>query len=295
MLGGLAIHPGGTYVDCTVGAGGHAFGTLEKSAPDGRLLALDLDPQALDAARQHLVPFGERVTLIQASFANLGSVARAAGFVQVDGILLDLGWSSLQLADESRGFSFQTDGPLDMRYDPHLARPAADLVNKLPADDLANLLWKYGEERRSKAIARAIARNRPLRTTTELADIVARTVGRRRGRIHPATKTFQALRIAVNNELDDLRAALPQAVQLLKPTGGRLAVISFHSLEDRIVKDFIRQEEKDCICPIEQPVCGCEHRATLRRLTKKPIVPTAAEVQRNRRSRSAKLRIAERV
>jgi len=213
----------------------------------------------------------------------------------VDGVLIDLGWSSLQLADPSRGLSFQQDGPLDMRLDPRLRRTAADLVNKLPVEALADLLRKYGEERRARAIARAIVRERPVRTTRQLADIVSATIGRRRGgRIHPATRTFQALRIAVNDELSALEDVLPQAVSLLRPGKGRLAVIAFHSLEDRIVKNFIRREERDCICPPEQIVCICNHRATLRRLVKKPIVPGADEIRRNRRSRSAKLRLAVR-
>jgi 16S rRNA (cytosine1402-N4)-methyltransferase len=283
------------YVDCTVGAAGHAQGILQQSAPDGRLLALDVDPQALDTARRRLRSFGERVVLIHASFSELASVAGEASFETVDGVLFDLGWSSLQLADPSRGLSFQKDGPLDMRLDPRLNRTAADLVNRLPMDALADLLRKYGEERRARAIARAIVRARPVRTTRQLADIVAATIGRRReGRIHPATRTFQALRIAVNDELSALEAALPQAVSLLRPGEGRLAVIAFHSLEDRIVKNFIRREERDCVCPPEQIVCVCNHQATLRRLTKKPIVPGADEIRRNRRSRSAKLRLAVR-
>jgi len=295
VLDGLAIRPGGKYVDCTTGMGGHAIGMLERSSPGGRLLALDVDPLALDVARKRLAPFAGRVTLVQTNFTNLLSVARSQGFAEVDGILMDLGWSSWQLADGSRGFSFRATGPLDMRYDPTLPETASDLVNRLPERELADLLWRFGEERRSRAIARAIVRHRPIHTAIDLAGVVSRATGGKRGRrIHPATKTFQALRIAVNHELDVLRTTLPQAVALLR-VGGRLAVISFHSLEDRIVKNYIRQEERDCICPIEQIVCSCGHRAVLRRVTRKPIVPGVDEVQRNPRSRSAKLRIAERL
>ena len=206
---------------------------------------------------------------------------------------MDLGLSSRQLDDAERGFSFSQDGPLDMRMDRDRGQSAADLVNHLSEADLADLLWQYGEERKSRRIARAITAARPLATTGQLADLVARTVGRRE-KIHPATRTFQALRIAVNDELDALRQALPQARDLLRP-GGRLAVIAFHSLEDRLVKQFYRQEARDCVCPPELPICACQHQATLRVLTSKPVRPTAGETARNPRSRSARLRIAERL
>jgi 16S rRNA (cytosine1402-N4)-methyltransferase len=294
VLSALAPQPGGRFIDATVGAGGHAAGVLAATAPHGQLLGLDRDPAALAVARERLSTYGERVRLVQASFADLAAIARAQGFVAVDGILFDLGLSSLQLADPSRGFSFQAEGPLDMRFEPTQDLTAADLVNELPVDDLAELLYQYGEERESRRIARAIVQARPIRTTRQLAAVVARAVGGRRGRIHPATRTFQALRIAVNDELAQLQAALPQAVALLRP-GGRLAVITFHSLEDRIVKEFMRRESRDCICAPGLPVCVCGHTASLRLITRKPITPSAEEVQANPRSRSAKLRVAEKV
>ncbi len=289
----LQVRPGGTYIDATVGGGGHAEAILSASAPDGRLLGLDLDPDALEVARERLTPFGERAVLRQGSFAQLAALA--ADFAPVDGILFDLGLSSLQLADPARGFSFSYSGPLDMRFDPDAGGPtAADLVNGLSVEELAQILYQYGEERQARRIAEAIVAARPLETTEQLAEVVVAAVGRRRGRIHPATRTFQALRIAVNDELSVLQVALPQAVDLLRP-GGRLVVISFHSLEDRIVKRFLRQESKDCICPPEAPVCTCEHRARLRVLTRKPVRPDPEEVARNPRARSARLRAAERL
>ena len=293
VLAGLQPRSGGWYIDATLGAGGHAKGILAASHPDGRLLGLDADPGALSFASKVLEPFGDRVLLRSANFRQLGEVVRAHGIEEVDGILMDLGLSSRQLDDAERGFSFNQDGPLDMRLDPDRGQSAADLVNQLAQADLADLLWQYGEERQSRRIARAITAARPLATTGQLADLVARTVGRRE-KIHPATRTFQALRIAVNDELDALSQALPQARDLLRP-GGRLAVIAFHSLEDRLVKQFYRQEARDCVCPPELPVCACQHQATLRVLTSKPVRPTAGETARNPRSRSARLRIAERL
>lgn len=293
VLAGLLPTSGGRYIDATLGAGGHAAGILAASAPDGRLLGMDADPDAIIFAGQLLHPFGERVVLKAGNFRQVGPVARAAGFEQVDGILMDLGLSSRQLSDAERGFSFGKDGPLDMRMDPSQGRSAADLANHLSQRELADLLWRYGEERHSRRIARAIIAARPVTTTKQLADLVERTV-RRRAKIHPATRTFQALRIAVNDELGALSQALVQANDLLRP-GGRLAVIAFHSLEDRLVKRFYQQESRDCICPPEIPICVCQHHATLRVLTAKPVRPTAEEIAQNPRSRSARLRIAERL
>jgi len=294
VIAGLQVIPGGQYVDATVGGGGHAVEILAASVPDGALLGLDRDRAALETARARLASCGERVELAHGSFVRLEDLAHSRGFVPVDGILFDLGLSSLQLADPERGFSFMTEGPLDMRFDTTSGPTAADLVNALSAEELADILYRYGEERRSRRIARAIVEARPLHTTEELAAVVSQAVGRRRGRIHPATLTFQALRIAVNDELDALEAALPQAVQLLAP-GGRLAVISFHSLEDRIVKHFMRRESRDCVCPPKLPICTCDHRATLRVVTRNIIRPTEEEIEANPRSRSARLRIAERL
>jgi 16S rRNA (cytosine1402-N4)-methyltransferase len=293
VLDGLQVRAGGRYIDATLGAGGHATGILQASAPDGQLLGLDVDPDAVAHARERLRAFGDRAVLWVGNFRHLGSVARALGFLQADGILMDLGLSSRQLEDAARGFSFTHEGPLDMRLDPSKGRSAADLVNTLPAEQLADLLWRYGEERHSRRIARAIVSARPVTRTEQLAELVAHTVGRRE-KIHPATRTFQALRVAVNEELAALEEALPQARDLLQ-AGGRLAVISFHSLEDRLVKRFYRREAAHCICPPELPVCSCQHQPTLVEITRKPVRPSDKEVARNPRSRSAKLRVAERL
>jgi 16S rRNA (cytosine1402-N4)-methyltransferase len=300
VMAGLQVRPGGKYIDATVGAAGHAAGILQASAPDGQLLGLDADPTAVSFARKVLSPYGGRAIVQVANFRRLKDVAIDCGFDQADGILLDLGLSSRQLADAGRGFAFSRTGPLDMRLDPRQGQSAADLVNHLRESELADLLWRYGEERQARRIAKAIVAARPLTTTEQLAELVAQTArqgaqARRQGRerIHPATRTFQALRIAVNDELDALAQALPQALDLLRP-GGRLAVISFHSLEDRVVKHFCQQEARDCICPPDTPMCICQHRATLRLITRKPVRPAPEEVARNPRSRSARLRIAER-
>jgi 16S rRNA (cytosine1402-N4)-methyltransferase len=283
----------GFYVDGTVGAGGHARGILEACAPDGCLLGLDLDPQALALAREFLAPYGERVRLVQASYTSLHEVLRGEGWERVQGILLDLGLSSMQMDNPERGFSFQVDAPLDMRFDPSRGLTAADLVNSLPETELVDLLFRYGEEPRSRRIVQAIIQARPVTTTGQLAEIVARAYPKR-GRTHPATRTFQALRIAVNQELEALEQILPKAMDALS-AGGRLAIISFHSLEDRIVKEYFRRESRDCICPPRQPVCTCGHKATLKEVVRKPITPAEAEIQVNPRARSAKLRIAEKL
>jgi 16S rRNA (cytosine1402-N4)-methyltransferase len=293
VLDGLAVKPGGRYVDCTVGTGGHARGILDRSGPDGRLLGLDVDSTALEVSRHRLSPYGDRVVLLHGTFANLEALASAHGFIPAEGVLLDLGLSSLQLERAERGFSFQKDGPLDMRMDPSGEVTADYLVNELKEAELAHIIAHYGEEPKARAIARAIVRNRPIRTTRELADLVARNVGQRR-KLHPATRVFQALRMAVNDELDNLSDALPQIVDVLAE-GGRMAIISFHSLEDRLVKSFMVQESKDCICPPEIPVCRCDHQRTVSIVTRKPIRPSPAEVRENPRARSARLRVAVRV
>lgn len=286
--------PGSKYIDGTVGAGGHSFGILEKSSPDGMLLGLDVDLEALALAEQNLEKFVDRVILKNASYTQMKSYCRLLEWEKVDGILLDLGASSMQFDNPDRGFSFLKDAPLDMRFSPEAEETASDLVNGLSEQDLADLIYQFGEERNSRKIARAIVAARPIETTTQLADIVARAKSsHQRSAIHPATRTFQALRIAVNHELESLQEVLPIAVSLLGE-GGRLVVISFHSLEDRIVKRFFRQESRDCICPPSQPVCTCDHKAQLTILTKKPVTATQVEVQGNPRARSAKLRAAER-
>ena len=295
VLSGLRVKPGGEYVDATIGGGGHAAGILAASSPDGRLLGLDRDPAAVEIARDRLTSYAGRVTFVHSSFALLKDVAQARDFEPVDGVLFDLGLSSLQLSDSVRGFAFKADGPLDMRFDPTAGGPtAAELVNYLSLENLKELLYRYGEEGRAHRVVEAILAARPLHTTQQLAAVVRAAVGvSHRERIHPATRTFQALRIAVNDELDALEAALPQAVEILAP-GGRLVVIGFHSLEDRLVKRFMRRESRDCICSSEMPVCTCEHRATLHLVGRKPIRPTEAEVNANPRARSARLRVAER-
>ena len=276
VLASLGVRPGATALDGTVGGGGHAAGILAASAPDGRLLGLDRDPAALARAAEALAPFGPRARLVHGSFARLGALADAAGFGLFDAILLDLGFSSDQVDDPARGLSFRAVGPLDMRLDPGAPVTAADLVNGLPADELADVLYRYGEERRSRRVARAIVAARPLATTGQLAEVVARAVGGRPGGIHPATRTFQALRIAVNHEIEALKAALSQATHVLDE-GGRLVTISYHSLEDREIKRFVNTSQD--VVPI----------------SKKVIRPAREEVVRNPRSRSAKLRVAERV
>ena len=290
----LQPHSGGRYVDGTVGAGGHARGILEASAPDGLLLGLDVDPQALELAQAYLAPFGKRVILREASYTALEEEIRALGWEGVDGILLDLGLSSMQLDRPERGFSFREDAPLDMRFSPRSPQTAADLVNTLPEADLADIIYRYGDERRSRQVARAIVAARPIHTTRQLAEVVARVTGSGRPGIHPATRTFQALRIAVNRELENVESVLPQAIAALLP-GGRLAVISFHSLEDRIVKHYFRRESRDCICPPRQPVCTCGHTAQVRVLTRKPVMASAEEREQNPRARSARLRVVEKL
>jgi 16S rRNA (cytosine1402-N4)-methyltransferase len=290
----LNPQPGGLYVDGTVGAGGHAFGILDTSNPDSRLLGLDLDPQALSLAAKKLHHFGNRVILQNASYRNLGSIISDLGWTMIDGILLDLGVSSMQLDSSERGFSFRQDGPLDMRFDPQSDRSAADLVNELPEQELADLIYRYGEERNSRRVARAIVAARPLWTTLGLADVIATATSSGKPGVHPATRTFQALRIAVNDELGAVEAILPQAMKVLAP-GGRLAIIAFHSLEDRIVKQYFRRESRDCLCPPKQPVCTCDHRAILKELHRKPIQPGNDEILANPRSRSSRLRTAEKL
>ena len=294
VLAFLQPRSGGRYVDGTLGLGGHAAGILQASSPEGRLLGLEVDPQALGLAAQRLAAFGERASLVRGSYAKLAEHLAAAGWAQVDGILLDLGASSLQFDRAERGFSFQLEGPLDMRFDPQGALTAGQIVNEWSEEDLADVLFRYGEERQSRRVARAIVKARPLKTTNDLAAAVTTALGGRRGSVHPATRSFQALRIAVNRELDSLDAALPQAVAALH-RGGRLAVISFHSLEDRAVKAFMRQESRDCICPPEQLTCTCEHVASLNELTRKPVRPGEQEEEANPRARSARLRVAERL
>jgi 16S rRNA (cytosine1402-N4)-methyltransferase len=281
------------YVDGTLGAGGHAAGLLSGSEPDGQLLGLDVDPLALGLAHQKLAPFGERAWIKKASHTSLPSQLVEMGWTWVDGILLDLGASSMQFDTPERGFSFLSEGPLDMRFDRSNPLTAAEIVNEWPEKELADLVFRFGEELAARRIARAIVAARPVSGTRQLATIIER-VQPRRGSHHPATQTFQALRIVVNSELEALKKTLPLAVQALR-SGGRLAVISFHSLEDRLVKEYFRLESKDCICPPRQPLCTCGHKASIKEITRRPIKPTEAEINQNSRARSAKLRVAEKL
>jgi 16S rRNA (cytosine1402-N4)-methyltransferase len=294
-IAGLAPLSGADCIDGTLGGGGHAAALLSATAPSGRLLGLDADPEALKRAKARLARFGERAVLVQANFRDVATVAALHGFAQVRAILLDVGISWYQVARAERGFSFQASGPLDMRMNPESSLTAGQIVNEWTADELAEILYRYGEETHSRRLARAIVAARPLSTTAELAEVISRTMPRRaRQRVHPATRVFQAIRSAVNDELGALEAALPQLAGLLEP-GGRFAVITFHSLEDRIVKKFLQRESRDCICPPSFPVCRCEHHASLRAITGRPVCPSEAEIRANPRSRSAKLRIAERL
>jgi 16S rRNA (cytosine1402-N4)-methyltransferase len=281
-------------VDGTLGAGGHARGILEACAPDGQLLGLDVDPQALETARKTLAPYEGRFHLAQASYTTLAAQLQRLGWDEVDGILLDLGASSMQFDTPERGFSFQHDAPLDMRFDPRAPLTAADIVNGYSERELADLLYEYGEERDARKIARAIVRARPLHTTRQLVAVIEAVSPRRGERLHPATRTFQALRIAVNDELSAVKAALPQAVAGLR-SGGRLAVISFHSLEDRIVKEFFREQSRDLLNPPYERIYEKERKATLKEINRKPITPSEEEIRNNPRARSAKLRIAEKL
>jgi len=290
----LAVQPGGRYIDCTLGGGGHATAILEHSSPGGQLLGIDADPEAIKTARERLESYGSSSLLINDNFINLQAICYKHDFLPVHGILFDLGLSSLQLNSGGHGFSFQHDAPLDMRLNPNQQLTAADIVNTYSEAEIARLIKTYGEEVYSRRIAHRIVQERPIETTLHLARTIERIIGSRRGRIHPATRTFQALRIAVNQDLENLSSVLKQAVGLLG-FGGRLVVISYHSLEDRIVKQFMQREARDCICPPDIPSCVCGHTASLRLINKRVVTPSLVEIQANPRSRSAKLRVAERV
>ena len=299
VLSALNLGPGGIYVDCTVGGGGHALEILRRTAPDGLLIGLDRDPLAIRQAKTRLAEYGERSKLFNENFVNLPRVLQNLQIQQVDGLLYDLGVSSGQLDDPGRGFSYMADGPLDMRMNPAHSVSAKDLVNQLSAAELADIFRRYGEERWAKRIAAAIAaerERRPIETTGRLAEIIKRAVPApaRRSGPHPAKRTFQALRIAVNRELDVLAKAWKEAVSFLKP-GGRICVISFHSLEDRMAKETFRELAAGCKCPPGLPVCVCGRGGVLKVLTRRPLLPSPEEVGRNPRARSARLRIAERL
>lgn len=294
VIRALAVRPGGRYVDATIGSGGHAAAILTHSSPGGQLLGIDADPKAITAARERLSEYRASLLLVGDYFANLKDICLRHDFLPVHGILLDLGLSSLQLENRQRGFSFQHDAPLDMRHHPDQEITAADIINTYPEAELESLIREYGEEPHSRRIARRVVAERPINTTVALARLIETVVGLRHGRTHPATRTFQALRIAVNRELEQLKEVLKQAVEILG-FEGRLVVISYHSLEDRVVKQFMQREAAACVCPPEVLECRCQHQATLKILSRKVIKPSPLEVRRNPRSRSARLRAAERI
>ena len=276
----LQVKAGGAYIDCTVGEGGHSWAILEASSPGGRLLGIDLDPQALEAAEERLLPYRDFCVLVNDNFSNLRRIARDQGFYPVDGILVDLGLSSLQLEGEDRGFSFRTDGALDMRFDPRQGVTAWEVVNNYSREELTRIIATYGEEHRADRIAREVVESRSIDTALQLAKVVSRAVRRPWGRTHPATRVFQAIRMEVNRELENLALVLRQGISLLKG-GGRLVIISYHSIEDRLVKNFFREESREA--------------RSIRAVNKKVISPSREEVRTNRRSRSARMRVAERI
>jgi len=301
ILNILDLQPGDNVIDLTVGGGGHAQAILTTTAPNGQLIGFDADPETLKIAEKRLKPFGSRVHLYHKNFKYSEKIIHERfNSLPVSGILLDLGLSSLAIGSKYSRFSFLSQGPLDFRFDPTgQGITAAELINRLSEKELAQIIWQYGEEPQARKIAKAVVSIRkyqPFKDTVQLTNLLVDILPKRksygRSRIHPATKTFQALRIAVNDELGVLESVLPISIELLAP-GGRMAVLSYHSLEDRIVKRFFKQESKDCLCPAEQPTCTCGHHACLQVLTRKPMIPTREEQLANPRSRSAKLRAAE--
>lgn len=289
------------FIDCTLGAGGHTVEILKKTAPRGRVLGIDMDVNAILVAKQKVLKAGiesSRLLAVRDNYKNLGEIVLQNNFKNIFGILVDLGFSSMEIADPEKGFSFQTDSPLDMRYGKE-GETAAEILNRSTERELERIFREYGEEKFAKRIAKKICevrKNNPIDTTFKLVEAISEVVPKKlqHGRIHFATKVFQALRIATNDELGNLEKVLPIAVEFLPP-GGRLAIISFHSLEDRIVKQYFKKESTDCVCPKSIPVCNCGHKAILKILNKKPIVPSEEEATQNPRSRSAKLRVVEKL
>jgi len=295
----LSPHSGGLYIDGTMGGAGHSRAILESSAPNGRLIALDRDDDAISAGSAILAPFGSRAQVIKANFADMAKAVKEVAQIDegADGILLDIGVSSFQLDESTRGFSYMQDAPLDMRMDQNQKLSAYEIINKYSEEKLAEIFYSYGEENWSKRIAKFIVETRktsPIKTTGELVDTIKKAIpaGAREKDQHPAKRTFQALRIAVNDELGALKKGIDSAFSLLKP-GGRLAIITFHSLEDRIVKEEFRLLSTKCICPPHMPICVCKHEAEGKLLSKKPILPQQEEIDINPRARSAKLRAIE--
>ena len=293
----LITDPRGIYIDCTVGGGGHLQGIIERTKEEAVLVGIDQDGEILEKTRSRISGYAN-VILVKGNFRNLRDILNKLSITSADGILIDLGVSSFQLDEKERGFSYRLDDRLDMRMDAELNISAWDIVNKWPQEKLEQIIAEYGEERYAGRIARGIVnarQHRSLDTTLDLVEVIRRSVPAEYKReTHPARRTFQALRIEVNQELESLKQVLPQATALLKP-GGRLCVISFHSLEDRIVKEYFARESKDCLCPGKQPVCTCGHKAQLKVLTRKPVMASNSEVARNKRARSSKLRVAEKL
>ncbi|MCR4280090.1 MAG: 16S rRNA (cytosine(1402)-N(4))-methyltransferase RsmH [Candidatus Komeilibacteria bacterium] len=295
-IAALRVTPNMNYIDCTVGAGGHAEAILKLNGPEGKVYGIDADDTALTLAKKNLKKYGHRLVLVQGNYRSLETIAREEKIESryLGGIYADLGLSTMQL-ESQRGFSFQTDTPLEMSFSNHGSITAAEIINHWSEEEIGKILRDFGEEERWRSIAATIVRQRsidPITTTGQLSDLVKRVKSSRHH--NPATKTFQALRIAVNDELEGLRELLPAALNIL-PSGGRLTIISYHSLEDRIVKNFFREEAKDCVCPPNFPHCICDHRSRVKLITKKPITPMPEEIKINPRSRSAKLRVAARV
>ena len=290
----LNIRRGGRYIDCTLGGGGHGLGVLEASGPGGRLLGLDADPEAVKTAGRRLEAYRERLVLAQVNFREILGQVKGTEFYPADGIVMDLGMSSIQLDASGRGFSFQRNEPLDMRFDPSQELKASDVVNRYSLDRLSKVLLQFGELPRSKKIASAIIHSRPFATTSELAELLRKMLGNHKRKTNPATQGFQAIRIAVNKELENLELGLIDAIKILG-SGRRIVVISYHSLEDRIVKGVLRRAASDCVCPPRIPVCVCDHVREVRLITKKPVFPTPQEILGNPRSRSARMRVAEHV
>ncbi len=297
VLDALQVIPGGRYIDATVGEGGHAMAILQMASPGGQLIGIDADTEAIASAEKRLIEFGSSVRLVNENFVEMQAIATRYGFDPVHGILMDLGVSSLQLDRETRGFSFRRSDPLDMRFSGNNDVDAGSIVNTYPERELANLIYRYGDERASRRIASAIVRNRPIRDSGQLAEVISAAKPRGRSKIHSATKTFQALRIAVNDEMTSLSAGLEHAVNVTG-IGGRVVVISYHSIEDRLVKNFFRNAASDCVCDadgVRSPVCTCNHTPRLELVLNGALTPTASEIKANPRSRSAKLRVARRI
>ena len=290
----LEVSSGGRYIDCTLGEGGHTKSLLEASNPGGEVLGIDADHEAIEVSKNRLEEYGERFIYDNSNFKNIKKIAMKSKFVPCHGILFDLGVSSLQLDKESRGFSFRRKAPLDMRFSINQTLTAKDVLNTFSESEISDILYQYGEERQSRKIAKLIIENRPLSNADELSDLIKKNIRQTNYKINPSTKTFQALRIYINEELNSLSQALEQSLEILG-VGGRMAVISYHSLEDRIVKNFFKKESKYCICPPNIPKCDCGHFPKLKIITKKPVSPSQSEIEANKRSRSAKLRVVERI